>query len=110
MIRYGPGVPFMQVVDPAVMQVHVMVNQEDLGKLTLGQSAQVHLDAYPDLALSGQSGVHRPNGQARRLFLPDAQLLRNLFCKGRDPDLCPISLPRSTSRQPTSPTLRAHPR
>jgi HlyD family secretion protein len=29
-----PGVPFMQVVDPSVMQVHVQVNQQDLNTLS----------------------------------------------------------------------------
>jgi HlyD family secretion protein len=58
-----PGVSFMQVVDPAIMQVYVMVNQEDLAKLILGQSAQVHLDAYPDLALPGHLESIDPMGK-----------------------------------------------
>lgn len=49
-----PGVPFMEVVDPSAMQVHVAVNQQDLFALRVGQRAQVHLDAYPDLVLPGQ--------------------------------------------------------
>ena len=62
-----PGVPFMQVVDPSIMQVHVMVNQEDLAKLTIGESAQVHLDAYPDLALPGRSNRSIPWATRRLL-------------------------------------------
>ena len=58
-----PGVPFMQVVDPSVMQVHVQVNQDDLTALSVGQSARVHLDAYPDLSLSGKLESIDPMGR-----------------------------------------------
>jgi len=49
-----PGVPFMQVVDPSAMQVRVLANQEDFPGLKLDQTAQVRLDAYPDLVFSGK--------------------------------------------------------
>jgi multidrug efflux pump subunit AcrA (membrane-fusion protein) len=49
-----PGQPFMQVVDPSVMEVHVPVNQEDFLQLQIGQTANVHLDAYPDLVFPGK--------------------------------------------------------
>lgn len=49
-----PGVPFMQVVDPSVMEVRVPVNQEDLLALKIGQKVQVRLDAYADIVLSGR--------------------------------------------------------
>jgi multidrug resistance efflux pump len=58
-----PGVPFMQVVDPSVMQVHVLVNQEDLTALSVGQSARVHLDAYPDLEFVGKLESIDPMGK-----------------------------------------------
>ncbi len=48
------GFPFMQVVDPSRMQVRVRVNQLDIPYLHVGQTAQIHLDAYPDLNLSGK--------------------------------------------------------
>ena len=47
------GVAFMQVVDPSRMEVQVPVNQEDLLGLKIGQSALVHLDAYPGLTFPG---------------------------------------------------------
>jgi len=47
------GLPFMQVVDPSAMQVTARVNQLDFPYLRLGQRAEVHLDAYSDLVLSG---------------------------------------------------------
>jgi multidrug resistance efflux pump len=46
-----PGNPFMQVVDPATMQVRLKVNQADLHLLSVGQKAELHLDAYPDVRL-----------------------------------------------------------
>ena len=58
-----PGVPFMQVVDPAAMEVRTHVNQEDLLALSVGQTARVHLDAYPDLVLPGRLESIDPMGQ-----------------------------------------------
>ncbi|HEX4489114.1 MAG TPA: HlyD family efflux transporter periplasmic adaptor subunit [Terriglobales bacterium] len=49
-----PGTPFMQVVDPSLMQVRVSANQQDFVKLRVGQSAQIHLDAYPELVFPGR--------------------------------------------------------
>ena len=48
------GFSFMQVVDPSIMQVRVRVNQLDIPFLHVGQTAQIHLDAYPDLTLPGK--------------------------------------------------------
>jgi hypothetical protein len=45
-----PGVPFMQVVNPAVMQVRVLANQQDFPGLRIGQTATVRLDAYPEMS------------------------------------------------------------
>ncbi|HEY2468682.1 MAG TPA: HlyD family efflux transporter periplasmic adaptor subunit [Terracidiphilus sp.] len=58
-----PGVPFMQVVDPSSMQVHVQVNQQDLFALKVGEKASVHLDAYPDLVLPGRLESIDPMGK-----------------------------------------------
>ncbi len=58
-----PGVPFMQVVDPAKMQVHVLVNQDDLTALRIGESARVHLDAYPDMEFAGTLESIDPMGK-----------------------------------------------
>ena len=48
------GFAFMQVVNPSTMQVRVRVNQLDIPYLKVGQSALIHLDAYPDLSLPGK--------------------------------------------------------
>lgn len=48
------GVSFMQVVDPSSMQVRAFVNQEDFLALRFGDTAEIHLDAYPELVFSGR--------------------------------------------------------
>src|SRR5690242_14974812 len=47
-----PGLPFMAVVDPSQMEVRVELNQVDLLKVSPGQHAKMHLDAYPGIELS----------------------------------------------------------
>jgi HlyD family secretion protein len=84
-----PGVPFMQVVDPSIMQVHVMVNQEDLAKLTLGQPAQVHLDAYSDLTLPGQLESIDPMGKPGDFSSRMRNFSATFSVTGADPRLMP---------------------
>lgn len=84
-----PGVPFMQVVDPSIMQVHVMVNQEDLAKLTLGEPAQVHLDAYPDLVLTGRLESIDPMGKPGDFSSRMRNFSGTFSIKGADPRLMP---------------------
>jgi biotin carboxyl carrier protein len=57
-----PGAPVLQVVNQASMLVRVRVNQADLPFVHVGQSAVVHLDAYPDLAMSGRVEQIAPIG------------------------------------------------
>ena len=59
-----PGVPFMQVVDPSVMQVRVLANQQDFLELHVGQPAKLHLDAYPELVFSGKVEEIAPIGRS----------------------------------------------
>jgi multidrug resistance efflux pump len=84
-----PGVPFMQVVDPAIMEVQVPVNQEDLLSLHIGQKAQVHLDAYSDLVFEGELESIDPMGTAGS-FSPKLRSFSARFSvKGHDPRLMP---------------------
>ncbi|HET6844880.1 MAG TPA: efflux RND transporter periplasmic adaptor subunit [Candidatus Angelobacter sp.] len=48
------GFPFMQVVNPARMQVRSRVNQADIPELRAGQNVHVRLDAYPELFFTGK--------------------------------------------------------
>jgi multidrug efflux pump subunit AcrA (membrane-fusion protein) len=58
-----PGVPFMQVVNPSKMEVRAAVNQEDFLNLRIGQTATVHLDAYPQLVFPGKLEEMAPIGR-----------------------------------------------
>jgi multidrug resistance efflux pump len=49
-----PGIAFMQVVDPSMMQIRALVNQEDFRVLHMGLPARIHLDAYPELVFRGK--------------------------------------------------------
>ena len=48
------GMPFMQVVDPAKMEVRANVNQMDAPYLHPGQRVEIHLDAYPGVTFTGK--------------------------------------------------------
>jgi HlyD family secretion protein len=58
-----PGTPFMQLVNPEIMQVRVEANQQDYPRLQIGQTGKVHIDAYPDLVLPGKVEVIAPIGE-----------------------------------------------
>jgi HlyD family secretion protein len=84
-----PGVPFMQVVDPAIMEVHVPVNQEDVLGLKLGQKAEVHLDAYSDLVFEGQLVSIDPMGIPGDFSTKLRNFSATFSIKGHDPRLMP---------------------
>jgi HlyD family secretion protein len=56
------GVPIVEVVDPAGMQVRAQVNQADISHLQVGQTAAIRLDAYPDLVFNGRVEQVSPLG------------------------------------------------
>lgn len=84
-----PGVPFMQVVDPAVMEVRVPVNQEDLLALKIGEKAHVHLDAYTDLVLPGQLESIDPMGTPGDFSARLRKFSATFSIAGHDPRLMP---------------------
>jgi HlyD family secretion protein len=84
-----PGVPFMEVVDPAIMEVQVPVNQEDLLNLHIGQKAQVHLDAYPDLVFEGQLESVDPMGTPGDFSNKVRNFSATFSISGQDPRLMP---------------------
>lgn len=84
-----PGVPFMQVVDPSAMQVHVMVNQEDLMALRVGQPARIHLDAYPDLVFEGKLESIDPMGRPGDFSSKVRNYSSTFSIQGTDPRLMP---------------------
>jgi HlyD family secretion protein len=84
-----PGVPFMQVVDPSVMEVHVQINQEDLAALQVGEQARVHLDAYPDLAFNGKLESIDPMGKRGDFSASVRNFSATFSIQGNDPRLMP---------------------
>jgi HlyD family secretion protein len=99
-----PGVPFMQVVDPSAMEVQAKVNQEDVLDLEVGQTAQVHLDAYPDLVFPGRLESIDPMGQPGDFSSKLRAFTATFSIQGTDPRLMPdlsaaveISSPRRSA-------------
>ena len=58
-----PGVPFMQVVNPTSMRVRVMANQQDFLSLRVGQTANVRIDAYPEMVFPAKVEQLAPIGE-----------------------------------------------
>jgi HlyD family secretion protein len=80
---------FMQVVDPAAMQVRIRVSQEDVLALGPGQGAIVHLDAYPDLTFPAHLQELAPMGQTSELSDKVRTFTALYRIEGNDPRLVP---------------------
>jgi HlyD family secretion protein len=83
------GVPFLQVVNPAVMQVRVLANQEDFPSLAVGQSAKVRLDAYPDMAFPAKLDQISPIGEGGDFSSKLRVFVVIVAIQGNDPKLMP---------------------
>jgi HlyD family secretion protein len=84
-----PGIPFMQVVDPSAMQVRVLANQEDFLSLRIGQTARIHLDAYPELVFPGRLEEMAPIGRGGD-FSSRLRIFPVVFSvTGQDPKMMP---------------------
>jgi len=84
-----PGIPFMQVVDPSLMEARVLANQEDFLTLQVGQSAHIYLDAYPELVFPGRMEEVTPIGRGGD-FSSRLRTFTVLFSvAGQHPDLMP---------------------
>jgi HlyD family secretion protein len=83
------GVPFMQVVDPSAMQVQVLVNQEDVLGLQVGQAARVRVDAYPDLELPGKFEQISPIGRGGSFSAKVRTFAATFSIQGSDARLMP---------------------
>jgi len=57
-----PGIPVLDIVDPASMQVRARVSQADVSLISPGQTAKIRLDAYPDLLFNGKIEAISPLG------------------------------------------------
>jgi HlyD family secretion protein len=87
--RIEPGMPFMQVINPATMQVRALVNQQDFPSLRSGQSAKVHLDAYPELVFPAQVDQLGPIAEQGSFSEKVRQFTVIVSIQGNDPKLMP---------------------
>jgi HlyD family secretion protein len=84
-----PGMPIMQVVDPAAMLVRVKVNQADVHALKAGQPAQISLDAYPELQFQGRVEHVAPVGTTSMLTTRVRNFVATVSIQGSHPKLMP---------------------
>jgi HlyD family secretion protein len=83
------GFPFMQVVNPARMQVRARVNQADIGELRPGQSVHIGLDAYPEIAFTGKIESIAAVAQTSAFSSKTRNLVVIISISGTDPRLLP---------------------
>jgi HlyD family secretion protein len=84
-----PGTPFLQIVNPAAMEVRVMANQQDFPSLRIGQTAKVQLDAYPELVFPAKVEQLAPIGE-RGSFSDKVRVFAVIVSiEGNDPKLMP---------------------
>ena len=84
-----PGMPIMQVVDPAAMLARVKVNQADVHLLQVGQPAKISLDAYPELQFEGRVEHVAPVGATSMLTTRVRNFVATVSIKGSHPKLMP---------------------
>ncbi len=84
-----PGVPFLQVVNPSLMQVRVLANQQDFLSLRIGQTAKVRLDAYPELVLPAKIEQLAPIGEGGDFSAKLRSFVVIVSIQGNNPKLMP---------------------
>ena len=84
-----PGMPIMQVVDPAAMLVRVKVNQADVHLLQAGRPARISLDAYPELQFTGRVEQVTPVGTTSMLTPRVRNFVAIVSIQGSHPKLLP---------------------
>jgi multidrug resistance efflux pump len=83
------GFPFMQVVNPARMQVRARVNQADIEQLRMGQNVRIGLDAYPELSFTGKVESIAAVAQTSAFSTKTRNLVVLFSINGTDPKLLP---------------------
>jgi HlyD family secretion protein len=83
------GTPFMQVVNPATMQVRVLANQQDFPHLRIGQTGKVRLDAYPELVFAAKVDQLAPIGEHGSFSEKIRVFAVIVSIEGNDPKLMP---------------------
>ena len=84
-----PGIPVLDIVDPASMQVRARVSQADVSLISPGQTAKIRLDAYPDLLFNGKIEAISPLGVQSSMTAKVRNFTAVVSIQGMDPQLMP---------------------
>lgn len=84
-----PGIPILDVVDPSAMRVRAMVNQADVHRLAVGQTAAVTLDSYPSRSFAARLQQLSPVATTSSLNPRVRSFLAVFAIDGNDPHLLP---------------------
>jgi len=72
------GTVIMEVADLASMIVVAEVDEADIGKLSVGQPAEIHVQAYPDTEIRGAVDIialmHRMSGRGTRYYRTEIRI------------------------------------
>lgn len=88
--QLSPGQPFAKVVDIRTMQIESSVNQAESQVVRIGQTAKVHLDAFPALEFKGRVigiGALGVSGGQSAYWVRKVPL--QILIEGSDPQLIP---------------------
>ncbi|HEV2178660.1 MAG TPA: HlyD family efflux transporter periplasmic adaptor subunit [Terriglobia bacterium] len=83
------GLPILQVVNPATMEVRANVDQVDVPDLRVGQTARIELDAYPGAVFAGKLDELAPVGVASEFSDKLEQFAATFSLEGSDSRLMP---------------------
>ena len=84
-----PGLPLLDVIDPARMRVRARVNQADYPMIRSGQTANVELEAYPGRRFTARLENIAPAGVTSVLSPRARWFTATLAIDGADPVLLP---------------------
>ncbi len=83
------GLPILDVVDPSEMRVRARVNQADVDRVRVGQSAQITLDSYPARTFRGRLDQLSHVGATSSMSNRVRTFLAVFSLDGTDPHLMP---------------------
>ena len=84
-----PGVPIMEVVDSTAMRVRAKINQADIERMRVGQTATITLDSYPSRQFHGKLDQLSPIAATSALSAKVRTFLAIFSVAEPDPHLLP---------------------
>jgi HlyD family secretion protein len=83
------GLPLLEVVDPSAMRVRARINQADIDRMRVGQTAVMTLDSYPAKQFRGRLEQFSPIGTTSNLSSRVRTFIAIFSIDGSDPHLMP---------------------